>query len=79
MSTASAELHFPPSADDSASLSQQRSCLLSMFDLASAASKAYILGVAHSLVVDDTVAALSVMPPPADRQLRLVGGNTLFG
>lgn len=82
MSTLSAAESNIPAVEvitDCASSNQARNVLMGLFDSASTASRTYLLSVARSLVVEDTIAALSKAQPAAEQQLRLIRGGTLCG
>ena len=60
LSAAELNLPLPEVPIENASLNQARNVWMGLFDSSSIASKAYLLSVARSLAVEDTIAALSV-------------------
>ena len=62
LSAAELNLPLPEVPIENASSNQARNVWMGLFDSASTASKTYLLNVARSLAVADTIAALSATP-----------------
>ncbi|WP_157778903.1 hypothetical protein [Massilia violaceinigra] len=76
LSAAELNLPLPEVPIENASSNQARNAWMGLFDSASTASKAYLLNVARSLAIEDTIAALSAAHATSERQLRLVRSRT---